>query len=196
MEKTLDLRIQKTYMALYEAFLEMLSEQNFEDITVNELCDRAMVRRATFYKHFADKYDFFGFFIRRTHDIFSEEFPKQESSTSLTDYYAYLFERFLLFLKKHRTIINHVIESRMFPTVIEILADEMQQDVVINIKKLQEQEEITSIAPEIPAAFYTGGILQTLYNWILSPNPLPEDELIKGIHQLLYSFSIGSKTLL
>ena len=28
----------------------------------NELCDEAMIRRATFYKHFADKYDFFFFF--------------------------------------------------------------------------------------------------------------------------------------
>ena len=64
MEQKMDLRIRKTYKALKDTFLELLSEKKFEDITVNELCERAMVRRATFYKHFADKYDFFAFFIR------------------------------------------------------------------------------------------------------------------------------------
>ena len=59
----MDLRVLKTYKSLYEAFFKMLEEKKFEDITVNELCERAMVRRATFYKHFADKYEFFAFFV-------------------------------------------------------------------------------------------------------------------------------------
>ena len=54
-----DLRIIKTRKALYTAFTMLLGEKSFEDITVNELCENAMVRRATCYKHFADKYDFF-----------------------------------------------------------------------------------------------------------------------------------------
>ena len=61
MEKKLDLRIQKTYQALHNAFTILLEEKNFEEITVNELCDAAMIRRTTFYKHFADKYEYFQF---------------------------------------------------------------------------------------------------------------------------------------
>ena len=56
MEVKLDLRIYKTYKALHEAFTEILEHKSFEDLTVNELCDKAMIRRATFYKHFADKF--------------------------------------------------------------------------------------------------------------------------------------------
>ena len=56
-----DLRITKTYRALTEAFFELLSQKKFEDITVNEICNRAVVRRATFYKHFGDKFEFFVF---------------------------------------------------------------------------------------------------------------------------------------
>ena len=59
MEKPLDLRIQKTYQSLIGAFLQLLKEKPFETITVHEICDMAMVRRATFYKHFGDKYEFF-----------------------------------------------------------------------------------------------------------------------------------------
>ena len=62
MEEKTDLRIRKTYKALCDAFVNILEKKRFDDLTVNELCDEAMIRRATFYKHFADKYDFFFFF--------------------------------------------------------------------------------------------------------------------------------------
>ena len=55
----MDLRIKKTYRALFEAFTELLEEHRFEDVTVAMLCDRAMIRRTTFYKHFRDKNDYF-----------------------------------------------------------------------------------------------------------------------------------------
>ena len=37
-----DLRIKKTYRALFDAFTELLEEHRFEDLTVAMLCDRAM----------------------------------------------------------------------------------------------------------------------------------------------------------
>ena len=58
----MDLRIKKTYRALFEAFTELLEEHRFEDVTVAMLCDRAMIRRTTFYKHFRDKNGAFGSF--------------------------------------------------------------------------------------------------------------------------------------
>ena len=59
----MDLRIKKTYRALFDAFTELLEEYRFEDLTVAMLCDRAMIRRTTFYKHFRDKNDYFAFYI-------------------------------------------------------------------------------------------------------------------------------------
>ncbi|MCI9175695.1 MAG: TetR family transcriptional regulator, partial [Lachnospiraceae bacterium] len=63
MEQKLDLRIQKTYLALSRALLKAMGEKPFEDIRVNELCDRAMVRKSTFYKHFGDKYELLAFVV-------------------------------------------------------------------------------------------------------------------------------------
>lgn len=59
MDKTLDLRVQKTYHNLIEAFFIIVQEKPLDKFTVNELCEKAQVRRPTFYKHFADKYDFY-----------------------------------------------------------------------------------------------------------------------------------------
>ena len=46
MEKKKDLRVQKTYRALMAAFEALLAEETFDDITVTELCARALIRRA------------------------------------------------------------------------------------------------------------------------------------------------------
>lgn len=51
MEKKNDLRVQKTYRALMAAFEALMAEETFDDITVNELCARALIRRPTFFSH-------------------------------------------------------------------------------------------------------------------------------------------------
>jgi AcrR family transcriptional regulator len=51
-----DLRVRRTHKLLWEALMGELSERAFEDITVSDICERAMVHRTTFYKHYEDKY--------------------------------------------------------------------------------------------------------------------------------------------
>ena len=53
-----DLRIKKTQKALSEAMFELLQTQCFEDISIIDICEKANVHRATFYKHYNDKNDF------------------------------------------------------------------------------------------------------------------------------------------
>ena len=59
----MDLRIQKTYRSLLTAFTKLLEKHRYEDVSVAMLCEEAMIRRTTFYKHFADKSEFFSFFV-------------------------------------------------------------------------------------------------------------------------------------
>ncbi|WP_101723593.1 TetR/AcrR family transcriptional regulator [Eggerthella timonensis] len=48
---------QRTLDAFSGSLLTLLAEQPFEQVTVNELCQRAGYPRATFYNYFDDKYD-------------------------------------------------------------------------------------------------------------------------------------------
>ena len=47
-----DLRVRKTREAIRRAFEEMVCEMDYEQITVKELADRAMINRKTFYLHY------------------------------------------------------------------------------------------------------------------------------------------------
>ena len=55
-EKPVDLRVRRTRHLLQQAFMELMAEKDFQAITVQDIADRAMVNRATFYDHFVDKY--------------------------------------------------------------------------------------------------------------------------------------------
>ena len=47
-----DLRVVKTQKNIKQAFIEMLCDMNYEQITVQELSQRAMINRKTFYLHY------------------------------------------------------------------------------------------------------------------------------------------------
>lgn len=80
-----DLRIKKTYRALFDAFTELLEEHRFEDLTVAMLCDRAMIRRTTFYKHFRDKNDYFAFYIDELMSGLPQKQPDEAGAVSAED---------------------------------------------------------------------------------------------------------------
>lgn len=60
-----DLRIIKTRKALNTALPALLCRKKFRDITVNDLCEEALVSRATFYMHFDDKYSLLHFWLEK-----------------------------------------------------------------------------------------------------------------------------------
>ncbi len=56
---SVDLRIRRTQKAIRDAFFALIKEKDFEQITVKDITDRAMISRNTFYLHYSDKYELF-----------------------------------------------------------------------------------------------------------------------------------------
>jgi len=52
-----DLRVARTRKAIQDAFTSLVSERGFDAVTVRDISERAMVNRATFYRHFRDKHE-------------------------------------------------------------------------------------------------------------------------------------------
>lgn len=52
-----DLRIIKTNNNIRNTFIQLLNEKEFNSITVQDILDRALINRSTFYKYYTDKYN-------------------------------------------------------------------------------------------------------------------------------------------
>ncbi|MBZ9685215.1 TetR family transcriptional regulator [Clostridium estertheticum] len=57
MEHKKDLRIIKTENNIRTTFIQLINEKDFNSITVQDILDRALINRSTFYKHYTDKYN-------------------------------------------------------------------------------------------------------------------------------------------
>lgn len=58
----------------------MLAEKDLEAITVTELCNRAMINRATFYKHYVDKYELVQEGFHTLMDDFAKKIDSSDTS--------------------------------------------------------------------------------------------------------------------
>lgn len=74
-----DLRVRRTHKLLQKALLEAASEKGFAHVTVRDITERAMVNRATFYRHYEDKYDLLAHYLEEL----SELIDSDEAKTSL-----------------------------------------------------------------------------------------------------------------
>jgi AcrR family transcriptional regulator len=78
MQNLEDLRVRRTRKLLQQALIEAASEKGFAHVTVRDIAERAMVNRATFYRHYEDKYDLLAHYIEEL----SELIDSNEGETS------------------------------------------------------------------------------------------------------------------
>ena len=69
MQNLEDLRVRRTRKLLQLALLEAASEKGFAHVTVRDIAERAMVNRATFYRHYEDKYDLLTHYIEELSEL-------------------------------------------------------------------------------------------------------------------------------
>ena len=56
-EVYMDRRIKYTKKTIKDTFIKLLAEKDIKKITVSELCKKADINRATFYRYYLDVYD-------------------------------------------------------------------------------------------------------------------------------------------
>lgn len=183
MEQKQDLRIQKTYLALTNAFLEMLEEMPFEQLTVNELCNRAMVRRATFYKHFADKYEFFTFFVQEIqHEFFERESQDEAEPKS---FYRNTIQSIFDFVDENQTLVASIMKSNMFP----VLLDMVSEQTALSVRERLEQDVRAGAefpgSPVILAQLFTGALISTVKWWVTEKERIPKAQVVEQTAALL-----------
>jgi AcrR family transcriptional regulator len=52
-----DLRVRRTRKLISDALIDLTKEKGFAAVTVRDIAERAGINRATFYRHYQDKFD-------------------------------------------------------------------------------------------------------------------------------------------
>ncbi|MCA0756986.1 TetR/AcrR family transcriptional regulator [Paenibacillus sp. N4] len=95
-----DRRILKTQEALKKAVIELMSEKSFDEITIQDIADKANLNRGTIYLHYQDKYDLLDKLIESHMNELGEmdEWAcKLDWSNGLVPFFEYFEKNYLFF---------------------------------------------------------------------------------------------------
>ncbi|MBY4797856.1 TetR/AcrR family transcriptional regulator [Collinsella sp. AGMB00827] len=165
----MDLRIQKTYRALNNAFTDLLSKNRYEGISVAALCDAAMIRRTTFYKHFRDKDDFFAFYIdnfRAEVLNFGETIPARSEAPSDPEEFkrecVLILNRLTDTLIANEPLVENILRSSMIGTMMNVICDGVA-DTLRERHRIDPTDTLSFANAAVE--FTAGGVVRLLMSW-------------------------------
>lgn len=167
----MDLRVEKTYRSLTNEFMSLLEEKSFEDITVAELCNRAMIRRTTFYKHFADKNEFLVFFVKEIRSDFAQKVESENhDSNDIVENCINMMNETLQFLEGHGKLVDNTLSSQSAPLILEALGDVIYGDILKRLAS-NETSRQSEDKKKMLATFVSGGITKMMLVWCHAGRP-------------------------
>lgn len=178
-----DSRVIKTRKALSDAMLFCLKEKRFEDISVQYICQCAKVNRATFYTHFADKYNLFAYTAREVYQKFPSYRNLGAENINQRKVCLRLVEDLVNFFVEQEEIIRSMQDSDLTVLMFNIIATEIQKDLEELLGK--EIQAVTDFSPELVISFQIRGTLGTCMWWLSTGMPISKEDLIRQLRGLL-----------
>lgn len=172
-----DARVLKTKDKLFTAFQGLLSEKTFEEITVNEICVKADVRRATFYKHFNDKYDFLSAMVADLIGRFDARMKSKYKSYPV-EYHVEYERRLLEFLLDNDELVGFILKSNMISTVVMLIVNENYKVLLERLTHSVENGEKLVADVRTVATALSGGIGNIIIRWFAEGKPCSKDAIM------------------
>jgi AcrR family transcriptional regulator len=175
-ESDRDRRVQRTRQSLSAAFIGLLKERDWDQIRVQDICDRANVGRSTFYNHYVDKE---GLLVGGLTDLGAEIKANYGKKAGAKDFWFArgMLEHILPSEDLFRSIQhNHsgaILKARFCQLAVELARD------CLKAKGLKE--------PRLDAAaYFTGGAFVELLGWYMNARKRPD---VDGFETMFHSMA-------
>ena len=178
-KKKLDRRTLRTRHSLTHAMVELVTEKRFDDITVQNLIDRADIGRSTFYSHFRDKEDLFQKNWEAFIDFCAQQIIWDKAGKGSFMPILFLFDH----LKDVQPFYQGLVRSRKSDTLFKSGTEQLSRRIAEALKARVPP------APSIPTpvlANYLAGELFGLLKWWLDERmPYPPERMDEIYHNLV-----------
>ncbi|WP_169865166.1 TetR/AcrR family transcriptional regulator [Sutcliffiella halmapala] len=179
-ETKTDRRILKTKKAITEAFLELFSDKEIEQITINEIAERANVNRGTVYLHYTDKYDLLNQCINEHLNkmfIYCKDNGMNPENSNM----FHMLEIIFTYFQKNYMFFSSMLSSK---TTIEF-RERMLQFIVSNInEKINAQKTKHEMDTELLTQFLASAFVGTVEWWIVNKMPHSPQYMAENLGRL------------
>ena len=174
-EEQTDLRIRRTHKFLQEAMIELITEKGFESITVGDIAERAMINRATFYRHYQDKYDLVAKIFEETANQLVENMKpirkdtRQNAIENPPEIWIQLFEHVAEHARLYRAMLgkngSSWFAARMREHIIKLMLETARQYE----HQVEPRQQIEPVMPqELPGTQLSHVMIGTIVWWLES----------------------------
>ena len=177
--RKVDIRVKRTYNQLFSALIKLLGEKSFDDLTVLEICDKAGVHRATFYKHFVDKYDFlntcFNISLSNlTFDKIAESYTPETMKKSCMR----MILKVLNFVEENQKVIVSLSTDRNSASFNTALNDAIANFIEERINTIRPENEKLSKTVPLLANYYAGAIVGIIKWWATNQSSYSKQDFL------------------
>lgn len=188
MAKHEDLRVIRTKKMVFTALINLVNTKGFDNLTVQEIADEAMINRATFYAHFKDKQDLFDQSFNTVLSYF-DEFKHAEifldkntvSLPALEHTLANIFQN----IDNNRELFFLIVDSSMRNKLIENLENLIRDTTTGFLDHLKITQNGHVIPNEFVFSYMTSTFMGTLNWWLKSDEKFDPETLAHFIIQLI-----------
>lgn len=180
MKKT-DLRVIKTLRQIDEALLDCLQKTSFQKITVEMLCQSALINRSTFYKYYTDKYDLLEKYLNKTLLEFKEhvnvEFINASPSNIHNIAYIKVFQYVLDFIfsrkKEYLILWRAAIDRQIYNEMIKIVHDNIMSTINRKSSVTSEKEKYV----DLYSYLFASNMMSLVYWWLKNADTISQEEV-------------------
>lgn len=182
-----DLRVQRTHRLLKDAFISLLKEKDYEDITVQEICELAMVRRTTFYQHFEDKNSFLNWFVQERQKDFNRQIPLDIPENGLREYYIAVIRSALKYLLENQEMKKLLLGSgEQSQYLLDCYLRACTNDVVQRMEAVPGLKDRVAPFPlDLLAEYYIGSVVAVARWWFKNGTPFTGDQIAEFIRLVI-----------
>lgn len=168
MGKKIDRRIQKTRETIKNAFIELLNEKGFWNISVNEVAERADINRGTFYLHYQDKFDLFEKYVDEllselTSQIKPLNQEKDQRKNEIEDNDNNIYELFFKHFQEYSSFYKPILSFKGGPYFYTRFIEIIKEFYLQQYTKLPYNQKLDK---EILISFVAHAQLGVISSWI------------------------------
>ncbi|GIP26209.1 TetR family transcriptional regulator [Paenibacillus sp. J23TS9] len=187
MNKKTDLRVLRTKQFIRKAFYELIQEKGYEGITIQDIADRAMINRNTFYLHYQNKPDL----LETCMDELLSELKDAVvlCPISMSPFSISLLETVM------QTVLEHISHNNTFYYAMLIEENRIYQfrvkmeniikDKLNEGKDLVQEHSHLAISKELRLEYLVSAFMGIVIWWIKNDQPLPADEASSQFSRLV-----------
>lgn len=186
--KKIDLRVKRTNKMIIEAFIHLVEKNGYEQVTVQDIADQAMINRATFYAHYKDKQDLYETIFDYALTAFTSvlnpaELVKgnrikvKQIEVVMTKIYRNIHENRKFYLTIMDASANEILRKKIADILNEQYAD------VFNRLKITENE--IEVPMDFIIEYMTSIFIGTLHWWLTTDSQMTPEHLAKLVIKLV-----------